>query len=59
MPFDLHIPRVFTSAGVRMFAPIASGVYESRMLASGSTSEKPVTYKVRSLLNPRIFIRRR
>ena len=27
MPFDQHIPRVFTSAAIRMFAPMASGIY--------------------------------
>jgi hypothetical protein len=27
MPFDQRIPRAFTSNGIRMFAPIASGVY--------------------------------
>jgi hypothetical protein len=27
MPFDQHIPRAFSSTGVRMFAPMASGVY--------------------------------
>ena len=27
MPFDQHVPRAFTQTGVRMFAPIASGVY--------------------------------
>lgn len=27
MPFDQHVPRAFTPAGLRMFAPAASGVY--------------------------------
>jgi hypothetical protein len=27
MPFTQHIPRVFTATGVRMYAPMASGVY--------------------------------
>lgn len=27
MPFDQHVPRMFTPAGVWMFAPIASGLY--------------------------------
>lgn len=27
MPFEQHVPRAFTYTGVRMFAPIASGVY--------------------------------
>ena len=27
MPFEQHVPRAFTHTGVRMFAPIASGVY--------------------------------
>ncbi len=27
MPFEQHVPRAFTQTGVRMFAPIASGVY--------------------------------
>ena len=27
MPFDQHFPRAFTSTGIRMFAPSASGVY--------------------------------
>lgn len=27
MPFDQRVPRAFTSTGVRMFAPMASGVY--------------------------------
>lgn len=26
MPFEQHVPRAFTYTGVRMFAPIASGV---------------------------------
>ena len=46
MPFDSAFSSG-VSMGIRMFAPIASGVYGSRMLVSGSTSENLMTYDLR------------